>query len=106
MIKDEDEEKCFLKTLLKKEKILLTRISSFSSNVFYLMNDKFQFFQLHLFCHQSAYAFNLGRSKILLSGKCLNLLQQSQNAFNSLPNVKILSLSKLKAFADDKINVI
>ena len=28
-----------------------------------------------------------------------------QNSFNPLPQVKILDLSKLKAFADDKINV-
>ena len=29
----------------------------------------------------------------------------TRNIFNSLPNVKILDRSKLKAFAEDKINV-
>ena len=32
-------------------------------------------------------------------------LQQLPNAINSLPNDKFLDLFKLKAFADDKINV-
>ena len=45
-----------------------------------------------------ANALNLVQSKILSFGKELT-------PFNSLPNDKILDWSKLKAFADAKINV-
>ena len=33
------------------------------------------------------------------------ILQLSEITFNSLPNDKVLDWSKLKAFADDKLNV-
>ena len=44
------------------------------------------------------------------SGKPYNVqhkaFESSETTFNSLPNDNILDLSKFKAFADDKINVI
>ena len=43
--------------------------------------------------------------KILSFGKELTLVQFVVKKFNSLPNDKILDWSKLKAFADEKINV-
>ena len=42
-------------------------------------------------------AFNLDKAK--------KILFVNQDNFNSLPNERILDWSKLKAFADDKINV-
>ena len=71
----------------------------------------------------SANAFNLDQSKILLFGKefmenfnlrlrvtfhlvCENTVSQDLwLRVNSVPNYKIVALTKLKAFADDKINV-
>ena len=46
----------------------------------------------------SANAFNLDQSQILLFGEELILV-------NSVPNDKILDWTKLKAFADDKLNL-
>ena len=60
------------------ERVLVTSIISFFYNVFYTTKDK---------CHVTAFD--------LLSG----------NAFNPLPNDKILAYSKLKAFADNKFSV-
>ena len=56
----------------------------------------------------SAIWFNLDQSKILSSDNGLNLFQLVNVNFpqlNSLPNDKILDCPKLKAFADDKLNV-
>ena len=57
----------------------------------------------------SLICFNLDQSKILSSNNGLNLYSnlmpdpQGLVYFNSLPNDKILDLSKFKAFADDKV---
>ena len=52
----------------------------------------------------SAICFNLDKSKILSSGNELKVWKIG-NRFNSLANNKILDWLKLKAFADDKINM-
>ena len=70
----------------------------------------------------SAICFNLDQSKILLSGNGLIIFTENQaltaeywhhfamlffdlDLFNSLPNDKILDVTKLKAFADDKCSL-
>ena len=64
----------------------------------------------------SAICFNLDQSKILSSGNGLkgllvvepvkhrNLLNHLSLTVNTLPNNKILDMTNLKAFANDKIN--
>ena len=56
----------------------------------------------------SANSFNFNKSTILSFSKELTLSNVSNNlklfSFNSLPNGKFSDCSKLKAFADDKIN--
>ena len=64
--------------------MLVTSIFPFSHNVFYSSQHKFQFLSHYYFVIR-------------------NLV--NKYAFNSLPNGKILDYSKLKACADDKINV-
>ena len=59
------------KKLWEKEKMLVTSIFSFSHNVFYPSQDKFQF--LSLFFLSSANAFNLDLTKILSFRKELNI---------------------------------
>ena len=59
-------KEAFLKTLLEKEKMLVTSIFSFSHNVFYHSPTKFQFSVT--FNLSSANAFNLDKAKILSSG--------------------------------------
>ena len=61
------EKEEFRKTLLEKEKMLVTSIFSFSQNVFYPSLNKFQFFHSHFF--SSANAFNLDQFKVLSFGK-------------------------------------
>ena len=75
------------------------------------------FFFLATINLSSAYAFNLVQAKILLFGKGLINLNQALTLeemckfyknfqyINPLPDDKILDWSKLKAFADDKLNV-
>ena len=50
----------------------------------------------------SAICFNLDRSKILSSSNGLTL--SNAGSLNSLPNNKILGVTKLEAFADSKSN--
>ena len=59
-----------LKTLLEKEKMLVTSIFSFSHNVFYLIKERNH---VSHFCHLQN-AFELVKSKILLFGKELKIL--------------------------------
>ena len=53
----------------------------------------------------SAICFSLDQSKILSSVSGLIDLVLNFKDFNSIPNDKILDWSKLKAFADNKVNV-
>ena len=46
-----------------------------------------------------------GNLHFLLFPQCFLLYERQKLTFNSLPNDKILDHSKLKAFADDEINV-
>ena len=71
----------------------MTSIFSFSSNILWPIPDKSQT-SLHLICCLHILSI-WEESTILSPGK----------EFNSLSNHKILDRSKLKAFADDKINV-
>ena len=47
---DPEKVAFFLKTLWKKEKMLVTSIFSFSHNVFYPSQKSFFFFESHFFC--------------------------------------------------------
>ena len=60
-------KRSLLKTLWEKEEMLVTSIFSFSHNVFYPSQNKFQFFS-HIYL-SSANAFSLNQSKILSFGK-------------------------------------
>ena len=71
---------------------MVTSIFSFSRTVFYPSTKQISVFQSHLFC--CLQICDLERFKKLSFGKDL-----------TLPNDKILGVTKLKAFADDKINV-
>ena len=71
----------------EKEKMLATSISSFSHNVFYPLKNKIK--------------NNIQFNKHIYFVVC-KWFQCS--GLNSLPKDKILDWSKLKAYADDKIN--
>ena len=77
--------------------MLVNGIFSFSHNIFTHSTTKIVISATFIF--SSANAFNLVTSKILSFGKEFTTL-----TLNS-PNNKILDVTKLKAFADDKSNV-
>ena len=66
---------------------------SFLHNVFHLFRNKYNHLKIVY-----VNSVTMDRSKIFLFGKVFNL-------FNSLPNDKILDWSKLKGFADDKLDM-
>ena len=78
----------------KKEKMLVTSIFFFSHNVFYPLKTNSYFSATFILLY--ANAFNFDQSKNFLLGKELNL---------TLPNNRIVNLSKLKAIAGGKIIV-
>ena len=98
-----------LKTLRKKEKLLVTSNFSFSHNVFY----PFKELSSTLIMSEIVVCklFQFGRVINLSSGKGLNnslnlrKISNSRGLTYSLPKYKILDWSKLKGFADEKINV-
>ena len=73
--------------------MLVTSIFSFTHNVSTLAKTKFMFSVTYIL--SSAKVFNLGQSKILTFGKELTHYETT----------KILALSKLKTFVDDKFTV-
>ena len=80
-----------------KEKMRVASIFFFSHNVFNPIKDKKKITILVNFILWYANVFNLDQIRILLFGKDLHC--------NSLPNNNILDWTKLKAFADDKLNL-
>ena len=86
-----------MKTLRKKEKMLVTSIFSFSHNVFYRFETDFMFSVT--FIVSSANAFILDLSKILLFGKELNKLLYNQKFFTLLL-IKVLAKISGKKQAD------
>ena len=75
--------------------MLVNDIFDFSKNVFYSSRGKFQFLK-HCLIGFFANTCIFYRPKVFLYGKYLSLYQ----------NTIFLHLSKLKAFADNKINVV
>ena len=85
--------KSLLKTPWEKEKLLVTSIFSFSHSVFYPFRKLSAIFiKLEIIVCK---LFQLGRVQNLLFGKGLRLYQMTI----------ILSLSKMKAFADDTLYI-
>ena len=74
--------------------MLVTSIFSFSHNVFYPSQKRFQFFVT--FILSSTNAFNLDKSKVLSFGKGLNSRQNNQNRITNLvqPNLKLANFNE------------
>ena len=89
--------KSLWKTLWEKEKLLVTSNFSFSHSVFNPIKELSAIF--NKFKIVVCKLFQFGGVQDLSFGKGLKC------RINSLPNDKIFNWSKLKAFADDKINV-
>ena len=107
--------KCWL-PLREKEKMLVTSIFSFSLNVYYPVKENCAIRAIPIL--SSAKALNWDKARDLLPGKGfistnyrfdVTRAPYEGRAFrqglNSLPHDQLLDWTKLKAFADDKINV-
>ena len=101
--------KSLLKTQWKKEKLLVTSNFSFSHSVLNPFGDLSAIFMKLkiVICKR----FHFGRVQNLSFEKGLNaciihcIIHCTKHVINTLPNDKILDVTKLKAFADDRINV-
>ena len=98
-----------LKTLCEKEKLLVTSNFSFSHSVFYLSGElsaisiKFKNCRLQTFSVWKSLKLVIWERVKCLCWYCYDGANYS--SFYSLPNDKIFDVTKLKAFADDKINI-
>ena len=103
----QSSERRLLKTLLEKEKMLVSSIFSFFHNVFCPSRNTFWYFFFITFILLSTNAFNLDQSKILPFGKEFTITKTNFNStkWQNFTLVHIQSICRRQNICDSKIKI-